>query len=124
MTINQLRQYRKLKGRMLLLKTERDELILKSKVTDGTGCKSNKTSDVVADTVQERQKISDDIEKLEKKLNYMESYIDNCDEDYSTMLRLHYIKGEQWTAIAMKKGGNNTADGVRMACHRYVKNNP
>lgn len=124
MTINQLRQYRKLKGRMLLLKTERDELILKSKVTDGTRCKSNKTSDVVADTVQERQKISDDIEKLEKKLNYMESYIDNCDEDYSTMLRLHYIKGEQWTAIAMKKGGNNTADGVRMACHRYVKNNP
>lgn len=124
MTINQLRQYRKLKGRMLLLETERDELILKSKVMDGTGSKSNKTSDTVAQTVIERDKLQEDIECLEQRLQAVEDYISQCDEDYSTMLRLHYIKGEQWTAIAMKKGGNNTADGVRMACHRYVKNNP
>ena len=124
MTINQLRQYRKLKGRMLLLKTERDELILKSKVTDGTGCKSNKTSDTVADVVQERAKINEDIEYLEQRLNAVEGYISQCDEYFGTMLRLHYIEGKTWTAIAMKKGGNNTADGVRMACHRYVKNNP
>lgn len=123
MTINQLRQYRKLKGRMLLLKTERDELILKSKVTDGTGCKSNKTSDVVADTVQERAKINEDIEYLEQRLNAVEGYISQCDEYFGTMLRMHYIDGKTWTAIAMKQGGNNTGDSVRKQCHRYVSKN-
>ena len=123
MTIKQLGQYRKLKERKKFLETKQDELILKSKVTDGTGCRSNKTSDVVADTVQERDKISKDIEEIEKRLDGIEEYIDSCDEYYGTKLRSHYIDGKTWTAIAMKQGGNNTADSVRKACHRYVKNN-
>lgn len=120
MTINQLRQYRKLKGRMLLLKTERDELILKSKVMDGTGSKSNITSDTVAQTVIERDKLQKDIEYLEQRLQAVEDYISRCDEYFGTMLRMHYIDGKTWTAIAMKQGGNNTGDSVRKQCHRYV----
>ena len=124
MTINQLRQYRKLKGRMLLLETERDELILKSKVMDGTGSKSNITSDTVAQTVIERDKLQKDIEYLEQRLQAVEAYIANCDEYFGTMLRLHYIEGKTWTGIALRQGGNNTADGVKKSCHRYVYKNP
>lgn len=124
MTINQLRQYHKIKGRMLLLITERDELLLKSNVTDGTGCRSNTTSDTVAQTVVEREKIQGDIDYLEQRLKAIEDYIANCDEYFGTMLRVHYIEGKTWTAIAMKKGGNNKGNSIRMACHRYVDNNP
>ena len=109
---------------MLLRKSELDDLILKSNVNDGTGCKGNKTSDTVANIVQEREKIYAEIQSLERKLLEVESYINECEEYYGTMLRLHYIKGEQWTAIAMKIGGNNKGNSVRMACYRYVKNNP
>ena len=56
MTINQLRQYRKLKGRKLLLEAERDELILKANAVDGIGGRTNKTFDTVAQTVIEREK--------------------------------------------------------------------
>lgn len=124
MTVNQLRQYRKLKGRMLLLKTERDELILKSCVADGTGSRSNKTSDTVAQTVVEREKMQRDIDYLEQRLQAVEAYIANCDEYFGTMLRLHYIEGKTWTGIALRQGGGNTKDSVRISCHRYVKNNP
>ena len=124
MTINQLRQYRKLKGRMLLLKTERDELILKSKVTDGAGSKSNITSDTVVQTVIERDKLQKDIEYLEQRLKAIEDYISQCDEYFGTMLKLHYIDGKTWTAIAMKQGGGNTKESIRKQCHRYVLKNP
>ena len=124
MTINQLRQYRKLKGRMLLLETERDELILKSKVMDGTGSKSNITSDTVVQTVIERDKLQKDIEYLEQRLKAIEDYISQCDEYFGTMLKLHYIDGKTWTAIALKHGGNNKGNSLRMACYRFIEKNP
>ncbi|MDE7389517.1 MAG: hypothetical protein K2M82_01035 [Lachnospiraceae bacterium] len=124
MTIKQLGQYRKMQGEVSLLKTKFDELILKSKVTDGTGCKSSKISDTVADTVQERDKILNNIDRLEKRILAIERYIERCDDYFGTMLKMHYIEGKTWTAIAMKKGGDNTENGVKMACHRYVRKNP
>ena len=124
MTINQLKQYRKLKGMKLLLETERDELILKSNVADGIGGKTNKTSDTVAQTVIEREKKQRDIDNLERRLKAVEAYIDSCDEYFGTMLKMHYIDGKTWTAIAIRQGGGNTKDSVRISCHRYVKSNP
>ena len=124
MTINQLRQYRKLKGRKLLLEAERDELILKANAVDGIGGRTNKTSDTVAQTVIEREKKQRDIDNLERRLKAVEAYIDSCDEYFGTMLKMHYIDGKTWTAIAIRQGGGNTKDSVRISCHRYVKSNP
>ncbi len=124
MTINQLRQYRKLKGIKLLLETERDELILKASVCDGIGGRTNKTSDTVAQTVIEREKKQRNIDNLEHHLKAVETYINNCDEYFGTMLKMHYIDGKTWTAIAIRQGGGNTKDSVRISCYRYVKNNP
>lgn len=124
MTINQLRGYRKLKGRLLLLRQERDELILRSKTGDGTPARSGIPSNTVAQTVEEREKMQRDIESLEARLKAVEDYISGCDEYFGTMLRLHYVEGKTWTAIALKMGGKNTQDSVRISCHRYIKNNP
>ena len=92
MTINQLRGYRKLKGRLLLLRQERDELILRSKTGDGTPARSGIPSNTVAQTVEEREKMQRDIESLEARLKAVEDYISGCDEYFGTMLRLHYIE--------------------------------
>lgn len=124
MTINQLRQYRKLKGRLLLLIAERDELILRSTVGDGTPSRSGVPSNTVAHAAEEREKKQKDIDSLEERLQAVERYVSECEEYYGTMLKMHYIEGKTWTAIAMIQGGNNTKDGIRISCHRYVKNNP
>lgn len=114
MTINQLRQYRKLKGRKLLLEDEFDELTLKIQAIE------SKDPDKAEISRKERDKLQKDIEYLEQRLQAVEDYISRCDEYFGTMLRMHYIDGKTWTAIAMKQGGNNTGDSVRKQCHRYV----
>lgn len=124
MTIKQLRQYRQLKGKMLLLEAEKDELILRSKAADGIAAKNNSISDTVGDIVLEREKIEHDIKSLKGRLDVVKNYINKCEEGIGTMLRLHYIEGKSWTTIALIQGGNNTKDSVRMSCHRYIKNNP
>lgn len=124
MTINQLRQYRKLKGRLLLLIAERDELILRSTVGDGTGTRSGVPSNTVAHAAEEREKKQRDIDHLSQRLRAMETYVDGCEEYYGTMLKMHYIEGKTWTAIAMTIGGGNTEHSVKQACCRYVRRNP
>ena len=124
LTIDQLGQYRKLKGRLLLLEEERDGLILRSKAGDGIGVRGGMPSNTVAQTAEEREIKQRDIDSLKRRLNAIESYIRGCEEYYGIMLRLHYIDGKTWTAIAMIQGGNNTKESVRKSCHRYVQRNP
>lgn len=124
MTINQLRQYRKLKGRLLLLIAERDELILRSTVGDGTPSRSGVPSNTVAHAAEEREKKQKDIDSLEERLQAVERYVSECEEYYGTMLKMHYIEGKTWTAIAMTIGGGNTEHSVKQACCRYVRRNP
>lgn len=118
MTINQLRQYRKLKGWKLLLEEEFDELTLKIQAIE------NKDPDKAEISRNERDKLQKDIEYLKQRLNAVEAYLRRCDEYFETMLRLHYIDGKTWTAIAIRQGGGNTGESVRKQCHRYVTKNP
>lgn len=122
-TINQLRQYRHIKANLLLLEQELDELILKSKAVDGAG-RSGNISDTVAQIVLERERVRRRIEALSERKSAVEAYFSQCEEYYGLLLRWHYAEGRTWTAIAMTLGGGNTESGVRMSCHRYVKNNP
>ena len=123
MTINQLRQYRKLKERLLLLIAERNELILRSTVGDGTPSRSGVPSNTVAHAAEEREKKQKDIDTLEERLQAVERYVSECEEYYGTMLKMHYIEGKTWTAIALRMGGKNTKESVRKACHRYIEKN-
>ena len=118
LTINQLRQYRKIKGRKLLLEDEFDELTLKIQAIE------NKDPDKAEISRNERDKLQKDIEYLKQRLDAVEAYLRRCDEYVEVMLRMRYIDGKTWTAIAMKQGGKNTNDSVRKQCHRYVAKNP
>ena len=122
-TINQLRQYRHTKANILLLKTELDELILKSKACDGSG-RGSGISDTVPQIVLEREKTRKRIETLEARKKAVEDYVSECSDYYSVLLRWHYIEGKTWASIAITVGGGNTEDGIKKSCHRYVFKNP
>lgn len=122
-TINQLRQYRHTKANILLLEQELDELILKSKACDGTG-RGGGVSDTVAQIVLEREKVRRRIESLTERKTAVEAYLSRCEDYYGLLLRWHYADGKTWASIALTIGGGNTEDGVKKACHRYVRKNP
>lgn len=121
-TIKQLREYRHTKANILLLKAELDELILRTSAHEGG--RSNTVSDTVAQIVLQREKTRRRIESLTERKNAVEDYVAQCSDYYGLLLRWHYIEGRTWTSIALTVGGNNTADSVRKACHRYVIKNP
>ena len=124
MTINDLKNYKYLKKQKALLESEKAELILKSNPPDNSKGKTNKTSDTVAQTVENREELQADIDKIKNQMQVIEQYIAGCDKYIGKMLRMHYIDGLSWTAVAMRQGGDNTKDSVRMVCHRYIKENP
>ncbi len=111
------------KANILLLEQELDELILRSSAHDGAG-RSNAVSDSVAQIVLQREKMRKRINLLTAQKNAVEAYLTACDDYYGLILRWHYVEGKTWTSIAMTVGGNNTEDGIRKACHRYVTKNP
>lgn len=100
MTINQLRQYRKLKGRKLLLEEELQE----------------------AETDAEVKRIKKQIDLLSADIAEVEKYIETIDDGtIAEMVKAHYIHGRSWTSIAHCIGGGNTDESVRKQCHRYIK---
>lgn len=53
--------------------------------------------------------------------NKLNRYIASIDDSYiRQILRLRYICGYNWTYVANKIGGGNTADSVRMAHNRFL----
>ena len=122
MTIKQLKQYHSKKVQINVLKANRDDLIVRSGGV-GAGIKSSGTPNPVADISEKRAKLDERIEKLQCELDEIEGYINRCEECIGIMLKWHYIQGKSWTSIAIRTGGNNTEDSVRMMCHRYVRKN-
>lgn len=101
MTINELRQYRKTKGRKLLLEAELEE------------CENGK----------ETARLKSQISFLQQEMQKVEEYIDSIGDPYiEDMIKAHYIRGRSWTSIAWQMGGGNTNESVRKQCHRYIKN--
>lgn len=50
------------------------------------------------------------------------AYVDSVEDILiREILRERYINGKSWNAVAIKVGGNNTADGCRMAANRFLE---
>lgn len=65
-----------------------------------------------------------------KKLHYIDTYaklnayIENIPDSYTRqIIKMRYILGYSWTAVAYHMGGNNTANGVRSTAQRYIDKN-
>lgn len=105
MTINQFRQYRKNKGKKMLLQSEIDKMILAGNNSDDG-------------EIRWRQK---EVEQLCAEMKAVKEYIAKADPYIGIMLRMHYVEGKRWRDIAQRLGGGNTDESVRKMCHRYIK---
>jgi septal ring factor EnvC (AmiA/AmiB activator) len=105
-----------------MLKSQRADLILRTsgKISQTAGTHSG-ISKPVEKITEKREVLEKSIKDHEKELAEIDQYIDTCEEYYAIMLDLHYRKGKTWLSIALRTGGNNTAESVRKACHRYVE---
>lgn len=64
----------------------------------------------------EKAKIEAEREQL-RLLDYIQTVPDVW---VRRLMRLRFADGLTWTAVAMRAGGSNTADGVRKAVFRYI----
>lgn len=127
MTKEELHNFRNLQARKNMLVSRLDDLILRSASGLGSGVKGSGISKPVEDITEKREKLEPRIKELENRLAECKRYVDRAeerDELIGTMIRLHYIQGKTWTAVAVRAGGNNTKDSVRKMCHRYIEKNP
>lgn len=64
------------------------------------------------------------VRKLKLKKQEIESFIENIEDSLTRRIfRMKFIEGKNWVQVAMRLGGDNTPDGVRMTVKRYLQKN-
>lgn len=70
-----------------------------------------------------RQQLIDRDEQLAELETQVEHFLSElADSRLRQMIEYRYIEGMSWVQVADKMGGNNTADGCRMAVERFLRN--
>lgn len=91
-----------------------------SDMPHGSGI-SDKTG-IAVEIVYLKGKTEAKIQQMWYEYNRLTDYINGVPDSYiRQILSLRYINGMGWQQIACSVGGGNTADGVRMACERFIK---
>ena len=83
-------------------------------------------SDRVGDLAAELWDLQSKIEYLEQRCaeekKKLEKYIGGIKDDQTRMIfRLRFIHCMTWPQVAETIGGRNTANSVKLICHRYLK---
>ena len=83
-------------------------------------------SDKVGDLAAELWDLQSKIDYLEQRCaeekKKLEKYIGGIKDDQTRMIfRLRFIHCMTWTQVAEAIGGRNTANSVKLICHRYLK---
>ena len=66
--------------------------------------------------------IEANIQRCFYELNKLNRYINSvADAQMRMILSLRFVNGLTWRQVADSVGGNNTGDGVRMACKRFLQ---
>lgn len=89
----------------------------------------NRIEDIIAQIdAKEREILALDQKIQKKRIRYeavkqeLEEAIDRCDDwRIALILKYRFIDLLTWQQIANRIGGKNTADGVRKACERYIR---
>lgn len=87
-----------------------------------TGIK-DRTGETAVEIEELRNILADKQYKALMERNKLEQYIASVDDSYMRqILTLRFVDGNSWKKVAMEMGGNNTADGIRKACRRFIAN--
>ena len=129
MTENDLKQYRSICAEIEELKLEINRLTLTDTVTgsDSEFPYTKHTMSIKGVDDDTKTRISRRIILLKNKRRLIECYVDSIDDSITRRIfKYRYIKGTvmpSWTLVALKIGGNYTADYVRILAKRYIKEN-
>lgn len=128
MTLRELSIYYKLHERL-----ERNRQMLSSLYTAaGLGAQeitgmphAPGVSDEVSNLVIEIEDLKERISHLEsecaREKRILERYIDTIEDDQTHMVfRLRFLHCMTWPQVAKAIGGRNTANSVKLICHRYL----
>lgn len=128
MTLRELSIYYKLHERL-----ERNRQMLSSLYTAaGLGAQeitgmphAPGVSDEVSNLVIEIEDLKERISHLESECaqekRILERYIDTIEDDQTRMVfRLRFLHCMTWPQVAGAIGGRNTANSVKLICHRYL----
>lgn len=120
MTKRELSQLYYLK-REIELETKR---LRKLQQGDLNGLSYKKEQDPETDAQIEDCKMIIDAKRREAaaKYNRLCRFIKDIDDSMMRqIISLRYLDGCNWTQVAMRIGGGNTAESVKKACYRYIK---
>lgn len=74
--------------------------------------------------IKEKEQLEKQYAQMEKEYSDCIEYINNIEnQPLQLVFRRHFIQGFSWTKTAMKSGGGNTGDTVRMRVTRYLEKN-
>lgn len=83
---------------------------------------TDKVSKYAAEIADLKGIIDANVQRCFYELNRLNRYISKLPDPYMrTILTLRFVNGMSWRQVAAGIGGNNTEDGVRMACSRFLK---
>ncbi len=128
MTLRELSIYYKLHERL-----ERNKQMLSSLyATAGLGAQeidgmphapgvSDQVSGLIIEIEDLRERISHLESECAKEKEILERYIDTIKDDQTRMVfRLRFVHCMAWSQVAKALGGRNTANSVKLICHRYL----
>ena len=83
----------------------------------------NRLERYIAEIVDLEAIISAKITQCIHERNRLERYIADVPDSLTRQIfTLRFINGLSWLQVAYSIGGNNTEQGVKMICYRYIKN--
>lgn len=127
MTIDELKNYRKLTFTIRYWKSELRELQRKSflRSPEITGMpRGSNVPDPTAERAMAETKIINRIERMvaeqQKETERIMAWIQSLDDPMiQVIMYARHIRGKSWTAVAHEIGGYNTAENVRQIHSRY-----
>lgn len=90
----------------------------------GSGQTSDKVGNGATSIVAYTEMLNKAIWQREEQARRINEYIIGIDDaQLRLIMYLRFIKRMSWQQVANRIGGGNTADGVRMRCNRFLRQN-
>ena len=82
---------------------------------------SDEVSGLVIEIEELKKRIADLEEECTREKRILERYISTIEDDQTRMIfRLRFVHCMTWPQVAKAIGGRNTANSVKLICHRYL----
>ena len=124
MTLRELNQLRHLRHEIRLLENyiEKYDAVLYPKTAEHRRYRQVPPEEDARRIKAEKRRMEENRAKCLAEAERLEAWISGIDDSLTrAAMRLRFIDGLGWTAVALKLGGGNTEDGVKKMVYRYIR---